>query len=119
MSLRLLPRELVSTQSPLIPEVFGPSRAGLAHAQERMEALAGARFNSCLLNLYRDGRDAMGWHSDNESLYGPAPTIGAPAAALPRDTHRIAVSSCLCNSLIAASYQSCLFCKFYQSMSLD
>ena len=45
--------------------------------QERMEALAGARFNSCLLNLYRDGRDAMGWHSDNEPLYGAAPTIGA------------------------------------------
>ena len=43
-----------------------------------MEALAGARFNSCLLNLYRDGRDAMGWHSDNEALYGAAPTIGAP-----------------------------------------
>ena len=42
-----------------------------------MEALAGARFNSCLLNLYRDGRDAMGWHSDNEALYGAAPTIGA------------------------------------------
>ena len=48
--------------------------------QERMEALAGERFNSCLLNLYRDGRDAMGWHSDNEALYGSAPTIGAPPA---------------------------------------
>jgi hypothetical protein len=46
-----------------------------------MEALAGERFNSCLLNLYRDGRDAMGWHSDNEALYGPAPTIGALPAA--------------------------------------
>lgn len=43
-----------------------------------MEALASAQFNSCLLNLYRDGRDAMGWHSDNEPLYGAAPTIGAP-----------------------------------------
>lgn len=47
-----------------------------------MEALAGARFNSCLLNLYRDGRDAMGWHSDNEALYGAAPTIGAHLSSL-------------------------------------
>lgn len=51
--------------------------------QERMESLAGARFNSCLLNLYRDGQDAMGWHSDNEALYGQTPTIGALATALP------------------------------------
>ena len=24
------------------------------------------KFNSCLLNLYHDGDDGMGWHSDNE-----------------------------------------------------
>ena len=42
-----------------------------------MEELAGASFNSCLLNLYRDGGDHMGWHSDNEySYYGRQPTIG-------------------------------------------
>ncbi len=23
-------------------------------------------FNGCLLNLYRDGQDSMGWHADNE-----------------------------------------------------
>ncbi len=23
-------------------------------------------FNACLINLYRDGNDCMGWHSDNE-----------------------------------------------------
>ena len=23
-------------------------------------------FNGCLINLYRDGNDCMGWHSDNE-----------------------------------------------------
>jgi len=58
-----------------------PGQRDDATLQERMEALAGERFNSCLLNLYRDGRDAMGWHSDNEALYGPAPTIGALPAA--------------------------------------
>ena len=25
-----------------------------------------AEFNGCLLNLYRNGNDSMGWHSDNE-----------------------------------------------------
>lgn len=26
----------------------------------------GSTFNSCLLNLYHDGREGMGWHSDDE-----------------------------------------------------
>ncbi len=33
------------------------------------------RCNSVLGNLYRDGRDAMGWHADNEPELGPTPTI--------------------------------------------
>eukprot|EP00887_Chlorella_sp_A99_P006893 scaffold2.g6893.t1 len=34
-----------------------------------------SRFNSCLLNWYRSGDDHIAWHSDNEPLYGPEPTI--------------------------------------------
>lgn len=30
------------------------------------EERTGAIFNSCLLNLYHDGREGMGWHSDDE-----------------------------------------------------
>ncbi len=30
------------------------------------ERLAGEAFNSCLLNLYHDGSEGMGWHSDDE-----------------------------------------------------
>lgn len=30
------------------------------------EARTGSVFNSCLLNLYHDGREGMGWHSDDE-----------------------------------------------------
>lgn len=26
----------------------------------------GAKYNSCLLNLYHNGQEGMGWHSDNE-----------------------------------------------------
>jgi len=30
------------------------------------EAHCGSRFNSCLLNLYHNGTEGMGWHSDDE-----------------------------------------------------
>ena len=30
------------------------------------ERLTGARYNSCLLNLYHDGDEGMAWHSDDE-----------------------------------------------------
>jgi alkylated DNA repair dioxygenase AlkB len=32
-------------------------------------------FNCCLLNYYRDGKDSMGWHQDNEKSLGKNPTI--------------------------------------------
>ncbi|WP_313920602.1 alpha-ketoglutarate-dependent dioxygenase AlkB [Tahibacter sp.] len=34
-------------------------------------------FNSVLCNLYRDGRDSMGWHSDDEPELGAEPTIAS------------------------------------------
>lgn len=34
-------------------------------------------FNSVLANLYRDGRDSMGWHSDAEAELGPRPVIAS------------------------------------------
>lgn len=49
----------------------------LQRVHERVERLAGARFNAALLNLYRDGRDGMGWHSDDEPELGPAPVIAS------------------------------------------
>lgn len=42
-----------------------------------VEARTGAVFNSVLLNYYRDGRDAMGWHSDDEPELGPQPVIAS------------------------------------------
>lgn len=38
----------------------------LLELKTRAEELSGAAFNSCLLNLYHDGREGMGWHSDDE-----------------------------------------------------
>jgi len=34
-------------------------------------------FNSVLANLYRDGQDSMGWHSDNEKELGKQPIIAS------------------------------------------
>ena len=39
----------------------------LKELKEKVEALSGEVFNSCLLNLYHDGSEGMGWHSDDES----------------------------------------------------
>ncbi|PWK88472.1 alpha-ketoglutarate-dependent dioxygenase AlkB family protein [Fulvimonas soli] len=43
----------------------------------RVEQACGARFNGVLANLYRDGRDGMGWHSDDEPELGPRPVIAS------------------------------------------
>jgi alkylated DNA repair dioxygenase AlkB len=32
----------------------------------RVEELSGARYNSCLLNLYHNGDEGVSWHSDDE-----------------------------------------------------
>jgi alkylated DNA repair dioxygenase AlkB len=37
----------------------------------------GLRFNSVLANLYRDGHDSMGWHSDDEPELGAQPVIAS------------------------------------------
>lgn len=37
----------------------------------------GAAFNSVLLNCYRNGRDSMGWHADDEPELGPQPVIAS------------------------------------------
>ena len=49
----------------------------LQHLHQRVEAATATRFNSVLLNLYRDGRDSMGWHADDEPELGPEPAIAS------------------------------------------
>jgi alkylated DNA repair dioxygenase AlkB len=41
------------------------------------ESLADVTFNSVLLNLYRDGEDTVGWHSDDEPALGQNPVIAS------------------------------------------
>lgn len=49
----------------------------LADLKGRVERASGAVFNSVLLNYYRDHRDGMGFHSDDEPELGPRPTIAS------------------------------------------
>ena len=49
----------------------------LAMPRALCEAIAGVRFNSVLANLYRDGEDTVGWHSDDEPELGDAPVIAS------------------------------------------
>ena len=57
-----------------------PPRAllpALASLKEKIETQYNIRLNSVLANLYRDGRDGMGWHSDNEKSLGDKPQIAS------------------------------------------
>jgi alkylated DNA repair dioxygenase AlkB len=54
-----------------------PWPASLAALRDRIDGASGARFNAALLNLYRDGHDSMGLHSDDEPELGPDPIIAS------------------------------------------
>nr|WP_257388128.1 alpha-ketoglutarate-dependent dioxygenase AlkB [Tahibacter caeni] len=49
----------------------------LAELRGGLQALCAQSFNSVLCNLYRDGRDHMGLHSDDEPELGPVPVIAS------------------------------------------
>lgn len=49
----------------------------LLSLRQSLENLIDIKFNSVLLNLYRDNNDRMGFHSDNEPSLGPDPTIAS------------------------------------------
>ena len=42
-----------------------------------LEDTVDTRFNSVLANAYRNGRDSMGWHADDEKELGEEPTIAS------------------------------------------
>jgi alkylated DNA repair dioxygenase AlkB len=57
------------------PQAWTPE---LRQIKSKLEAIAQWQFNSCLLNLYHDGSEGMGWHSDDE----PELVQTAPIASL-------------------------------------
>ena len=58
----------------LDPLPWTPRLLGL---KDRIESAASSRFNSVLLNYYRDNNDSMGMHSDDEKELGPTPSIAS------------------------------------------
>lgn len=56
------------------PQPWTPTTTRL---RRELHARLGIDFNSVLANLYRDGRDSMGWHSDDEPELGNEPVIAS------------------------------------------
>jgi alkylated DNA repair dioxygenase AlkB len=53
--------------------------------KQRIEAVAGTEFNSLLMNLYRDGKDSIGFHADDEAELGVNPVIASLSLGAARD----------------------------------
>ena len=51
--------------------------APLQAIKDKIETAYSSSYNSVLLNLYRDGKDSMGWHSDDEKELGKDPVIAS------------------------------------------
>jgi alkylated DNA repair dioxygenase AlkB len=83
------------------PHAWTPA---LSRVRDALATTFDLRFNSVLANLYRDGNDSMGWHSDAERELGPAPVIASLSFGAPRrfrfrarETKRIAAEIELAN----------------------
>mmetsp|Transcript_34669 Transcript_34669/g.79877 ORF Transcript_34669/g.79877 Transcript_34669/m.79877 type:complete len:233 (-) Transcript_34669:22-720(-) len=57
----------------------------LQEIRKAVEEITGESFNSVLCNMYRNGNDTVGWHADNEPVYGPNPTIASVTLGAERD----------------------------------
>lgn len=67
---------ITHTSSPWTPE--------LLEIRARIEQATEAGFNSVLLNFYRDGRDSMGFHADDEPELGQNPVIASVSLGVAR-----------------------------------
>ncbi|WP_425237916.1 alpha-ketoglutarate-dependent dioxygenase AlkB family protein [Ulvibacterium sp.] len=54
-----------------------PFTGELLEIKKKIEIHTRAKFTTCLLNLYRDGKDSNGWHSDDEKELGTNPVIAS------------------------------------------
>ena len=54
-----------------------PWTSDLLQLKDLAERLTSSRYNACLLNLYHDGSEGMGWHSDDESSIVPNSAIAS------------------------------------------
>ena len=54
-----------------------PWTKNLLMIKESIEPIAKTTFNSVLINYYRDGKDRVAWHSDDEKELGKNPVIAS------------------------------------------
>lgn len=54
-----------------------PFTLELLEVKKEIESIAKVDFTTCLLNLYRDGKDSNGWHADDEIELGSNPVIAS------------------------------------------
>lgn len=92
----LQPRDTCYVASPGLPELIYSGYKPHAYSWDDYpplkdildavhKALPGSCFNSLLLNRYKGGNDYVGWHSDDEKLYGLTPEIASISFGCDRD----------------------------------
>ncbi len=54
-----------------------PFPSVISQLRKLAEDISGAAFNTVLLNYYRDGRDSVSWHADDEDVLGENPVIAS------------------------------------------
>ena len=64
-----------------------PFTKELLEIKQEIEAIDCDVFNSCLLNLYRNGKDSNGWHADDEKELGQDPIIASISLGEERPFH--------------------------------
>lgn len=70
----------------LIPKIYTSTvRMIKEHLEQQGFGGEPLSFNCVLLNYYRNGLDHMGWHADDEPLFGDNPTIGSVSFGVERD----------------------------------
>jgi alkylated DNA repair dioxygenase AlkB len=52
--------------------------------KDKIEEASGETYNSCLLNLYHNGEEGMGWHTDNEKELKKEGAIASISFGAPR-----------------------------------
>lgn len=64
-----------------------PWNTELLELKQLIEEKLKVKFNSVLANLYRDGNDTVGWHSDDEPELGQNPVIASLSLGGEREFH--------------------------------
>ncbi|MEM9363116.1 MAG: alpha-ketoglutarate-dependent dioxygenase AlkB [Bacteroidota bacterium] len=64
-----------------------PFTKELQQLKDLVDHEANTQFTTCLLNMYRDGKDSNGWHADDEKELGKNPIIASVSLGAGRFFH--------------------------------